>query len=400
MSALFNVVQPLDLDIVGGRGGFVYTADPFRQYLDWYNDNGVVSLGYSHELSSEHVSHLPQMFKSLFREYVADQLCGWSDMDAVYFAMSGTDAVETAIKGARLYQRKAGAHPSKNRILSLAGQYHGRTGFALAASRSADYHKVGFGPMPYGFGVLRDDFTIDWSQPGEDASIGDCHDEAGPEHVAAIIYAPVLMNNNVRPYSHDFHMKLAGWADKHDILIIHDDIQGGGGRCGRVATWQRDDVGYQPDILCLGKGIGAGEPLSATLATREVASAFTPGTHFYTAGGASLRSLQGCLDLLSYLAGDVGGPERLGAYVVDGLKGHPLVDQIWNVGAMIALMPKWDEDRFTAFDIFAKAREHGLILVNFRPNNELKIVPRLNSTKAELDFGIEALRRTMDEFVR
>lgn len=401
MSALFNVINPVEgVKVTGGYGGYI-VGDHGDRYLDWYMDNGVTPLGYSPRAWAARLpSHIPQGYRLDLREEVAKQLATAVGLDSVYFAMSGTDAVETAIKAARLYQYKRHRSEHKFGIISLDGQYHGRTGFSMAATRGPLYHKLGFGPMPSGFGVARmvDDVPmldhVDWD--GDDYSV---------DNVAAVILAPVQGSNVIRMYSPGFHQYVREWCNRHGALLIHDDVQAGSGRCGTVASWQRADVAVRPDIVCLGKGLAAGEPLAATVATQEVADAFTPGTHFYTAGGSTTYSLQSCRAMLDWLLQNPNAAEQLGSRLTQELKAMPGMRTAWNVGAMVAAVPDWkdvdhpDKPDFDAFQLFKVARKHGLLLLNFRAKNELKIMPRLDSPEVEIQEGLRALRATLVELM-
>ncbi len=170
--------------------------------------------------------------------------------DKVFFGNSGTEAVECAIKTARRYQFVAG-HPERYRIITFAGAFHGRTLTALAATGNPKYLE-GFGPVAGGF---------------DQVPLGDLkavETAIGPE-TAAIMIEPLQGEGGVRAVSNQFLRDLRALCDKHDLLLVFDEVQTGMGRTGKL--FAHEWSGVTPDVMSVAKGIGGGFPLGACLAT-------------------------------------------------------------------------------------------------------------------------------------
>lgn len=191
--------------------------------------------------------------------------------DVEFFANSGAEANECAIKIARRYHDAHGAS-GRWRIITFEGAFHGRTLATMAAGGNRKYLD-GFGPTVDGF----DQCPLE--------NIDATRACIGPE-TAAIMIEPIQGESGVRPVSHDFLRQLRALCDEFGLLLIFDEIQCGMGRTGRLFAHQ--ETGVNPDIMTLAKGLGGGFPIGACLATRSAIFGMAPGAHGSTFGGNPL----------------------------------------------------------------------------------------------------------------
>jgi acetylornithine/N-succinyldiaminopimelate aminotransferase len=214
---------------------------------------------------------MSNLFKSPDGEKLAARLCEVSFADFVFFANSGAEAVECAIKITRRYHAAQG-HPERYRIVTFDGAFHGRTLAALAATGSAKYLE-GFGPPLDGF---------------DQVLLGDIEAVKrviGPQ-TAGILVEPLQGEGGVRAASPSFFKELRRLCDEHGLLLVMDEVQTGMGRTGELFAYQR--LGVTPDVMALAKALGGGFPIGACLATAKAASGMTPGSHGSTFGGNPL----------------------------------------------------------------------------------------------------------------
>jgi acetylornithine/N-succinyldiaminopimelate aminotransferase len=194
----------------------------------------------------------------------------------VFFANSGAEAVECAIKAARRYHFMQGA-PERYRLITFEGAFHGRTLATIAASGQAK-HLEGFGPPVDAFDQVRG-FDIE----AVEAAIGD--------ETAGVLIEPIMGEGGMREVPWRFLKDLRALCDRYGILLILDEVQTGIGRTGRL--YAHEWAGIAPDITATAKGLGGGFPVGACLATEAVGSAMTAGTHGSTFGGNPLAMAVG-----------------------------------------------------------------------------------------------------------
>ncbi|HKA72080.1 MAG TPA: aspartate aminotransferase family protein [Xanthobacteraceae bacterium] len=271
-----------DLAFERGEGAWL-TATDGERYLDFAAGVAVNVLGHAHPHlvaalteQAKKVWHVSNLYRIPEGERLAERLCRESFADVVFFANSGAEAMEGAIKTARKYHSANGA-PERFRIIAFEGAFHGRTLATLAAGGQKK-HLDGFGPVVEGFVHLA----------LEDAAA--VRREVGPE-TAAILIEPMQGEGGVRMPSIAFLKTLRQICDEHGLLLIFDEVQTGVGRTGHLFAYQK--TGVTPDIIALAKGLGGGFPLGACLATAEAAKGMTAGTHGSTFGGNPLAMAAG-----------------------------------------------------------------------------------------------------------
>ena len=272
----------VDLAFERGEGVWLTSTDGER-YLDFASGVAVNALGHAHPHVVEAISaqaakvlHVSNLYRIPEGERLAARLCAVSFADVVFFANSGAEAMEGVVKIARKYQ-SANGHPERYRMVTFEGSFHGRTLAMLAAAKNKK-HMDGFGPMMDGF---------------DQVPLGDIEavkKSIGPE-TAAIVIEPVQGEGGIRSAPPQFFRELRALCDQHGLLLVFDEVQTGIGRTGELFGYQK--LGVTPDVMALAKGLGAGFPIGACLATAEAAKGMTAGTHGSTFGGNPLAAAAG-----------------------------------------------------------------------------------------------------------
>lgn len=388
---LMQITDFREQTFVGGHGPWL-RDDKGEEYLDFFADVGTASLGYgSSEINSvlgrliEGPIHAPNLFQHKRRNEVAARLCALTKMDKVFFCNSGAEAVEAAIKLARLYWHKLrSSEELRSSIWSYSGGFHGRTSALIWVGDGAPYHREGFGQCPPGLG---NHFGEDYTQIPDDA--------------AAVILAPVFGNNDVLVYPIGWLKGLRKYCTDRGILLIFDEVQTGAGRCGALTYGQK--VGIRPDILTLAKGIAMGAPVGIMLANGAVADTFTPGSHWSTFGGnpLSVEFIDGMLNWLEGRFGNEPGGEWArysqinmnGAMIRSYLSGQPWAHNVRGEGMLIAFDIKADAKEFAT-----AAMKRSLIIGAFRSGHgPVKITPPLNTSLDDISFGLAAMSRAAED---
>src|SRR3979411_483277 len=276
-SHLLPVFARVDLAFERGEGAWLIATDGQR-YLDFTSGVAVNALGHAHpylvkalQEQATKLWHMSNLFKSPDGERLAARLCEQSFADLVFFANSGAEAMECAIKVTRKYHAAKG-HPERYRIITFDGAFHGRTLATLAATGSAKYLE-GFGPPMDGF---------------DQVLLGDLEavkKAIGP-HTAGILIEPLQGEGGVRAAPHAFFRALRELCDDNGLLLIFDEVQTGMGRTGELFTYKR--LGVTPDVMSLAKALGGCFPIGSCLARTEAAAGMTPGSHGSTFGGNPL----------------------------------------------------------------------------------------------------------------
>ena len=281
-SALMPVFARADLTFERGEGAWLIT-DKGEKYLDFGAGIAVNALGHAHphlvaalQGQAAKLWHVSNLYQNPDGEKLAQRLVENSFADTVFFANSGAEANEGALKIARKYHSAAG-HPEKWRTITFAGSFHGRTLATIAAGNNPK-HLDGFGPPVDGF-----DQVAEFDEKAVLAAITPA--------TAAIIIEPVQGEGGVRPVPPSFLRFLRKTCDENGLLLIYDEVQTGIGRTGYLFGYEMS--GVEPDIMTLAKGLGGGFPIGACLATAKAASGMTAGSHGTTFGGNPLAMAVG-----------------------------------------------------------------------------------------------------------
>ena len=288
-----------------------------ERYLDFGAGIAVTSVGHAHPHLVEALTsqgsklwHVSNLYQNPEGERFARRLADATFADLVFFANSGAEANEAAVKMARRRQSIDG-HPERYRTLTFEGAFHGRTLAMIAAGGQAKYLD-GFGPKVDGFDQI----------PLTDLAAVEA--AIGPG-TGAIMIEPIQGEGGVRVVPPAFLRGLREICDRHGLLLIFDEVQTGVGRTGRLYAYEH--CGIHPDILTSAKGIGGGFPMSACLATADAARGLTVGVHGTTFGGNPLAMAVGNATLDVILApGFLERVARLGlghAPAARGAQGSP-----------------------------------------------------------------------------
>jgi predicted acetylornithine/succinylornithine family transaminase len=280
---LMNTYKRSDMIFTHGRGCYVF--DQYgKKYLDFLGGIAVNALGYSYpdlvktiRREAGRAVHVSNLFHNPFQGPLAAKLAKWSGMDRAFFTNSGSEAVEGAMKLARIAAKKSPGGAMKTRFLALENSFHGRTFGALSITHTLKYREP-FEPLVPGVDFVRVNDIADL----ESKFSGD---------VCAIIIEPVQGEGGIYPISNEFWKRARELATGHGAALIADEIQCGLGRTGKEFAYQR--LEGLPDIVIVAKPLAGGLPLGAFLAREEFAASFSPGLHGSTFGGGPLTCATG-----------------------------------------------------------------------------------------------------------
>ena len=366
-----------------GKGVFLYDFEG-RKYLDFVAGLGVNALGHAHPRivktireQAGRVIHLSNLYYNEYQGQLAERLCQLSGLDRVFFSNSGTEAMEGAIKLARLAGHKAGGE-AKCGLVALQGSYHGRTFGAMSLTGQDKYRK--------GFEPLLENVTFVERNNSESLRA------AVNSNTCAIVLEPIFGEGGILECSPEFLRECRALADQHQAALIFDEIQCGLGRTGTMFAFQTFDV--VPDIVTIAKPIAAGVPLGAFISKEHFADAISAGQHGTTFGGGPLACRVG----LEYFA--IVEEERL-------------LENVARVGAYLrgeldGLVTKYAAARETRGRGFIQglvleipARpfvEQGLaegVLFNVTQDTVLRFLPPFLLQEKHVDRGIRVLKKLL-----
>ena len=265
-----------------GRGAYLFDSAG-RKHLDFLGGIAVNALGHAHpkiiktiRRESARAIHLSNLYHNEFQGPLAAKLCAWSGLDRVFLSNSGTEAVDGALKLARLYCRDAGgladSIPRKHRILSMENSFHGRT-FGAMSVTSTEKYRLPFAPLVPGVEFVRLNDVADLESKFDDT-------------VCAVLLETIQGEGGIHPASEKFWNRCRELATQNGALMIADEIQCGLGRTGRYFAYQ--EFSSLPDIALVAKPLAAGLPLGAILTSQAVGNKVSPGMHGTTFGGGPL----------------------------------------------------------------------------------------------------------------
>jgi acetylornithine/N-succinyldiaminopimelate aminotransferase len=369
-----------------GQGMKLWDMDG-KVYYDFLGGIAVSALGHSHPVLVNALIEQAQKFIHCSNYYyiesqakLAQLIVENSCCDKVFFANSGAEANEGAIKLARLYFRKKGV-PEKFEIITLEKSFHGRTLATLAATGQEKYQK-NYCPLTPKF----------LSVPMNDI---DALENAITEYTCGIMLEPIQGESGVNPANVDYIKKVRELCDKKDILLIFDEVQCGLGRTGKMFGYEH--FGIEPDIFTLAKALGGGFPIGALCAKEPYASAFEPGDHGSTFGGNPLACSAG-LATLSTIINDklYDNSAKMGEYFTDKLNRlknkHPIITEVRGKGLMIGVQLAAP----IAVKIKKKFLEQGF-LIGSVGDNIIRMLPPLIISKDDIDMYIAALDKVLDK---
>ena len=364
---------------VRGRGAWLYDVTG-KQYLDLVSGIGVTSLGHAHpglaRAIAEQAETLLHTSNLYFHPYQADaaaRLAALSGLQRAFFCNSGTEANEACLKFARRYWHTQGV-PDRIGFVAVKGGFAGRTMGALSVTWDEHYRRP-FMPLvePVTF--------IDPAAPETVAA-------AITGTTAAIIAEPIRGEGGVHPVSPEFAAAVTAACRRTGTLLIADEVQSGLGRTGY--PFHSQAIGWQPDLISVGKALGSGVPVGAALVSERVAAAISTGDHGSTYGGNLLATRAASFFLEQLVDGGLLDHVRAaGAHLERRLRtlalAHPAIVEVRGAGLMRGI-----ELRMDAAPVIDLAREKGL-LVNRTAEKVVRMLPPLTITTDELDTAVDML---------
>ena len=364
---------------VRGDGMYLYDADG-KAYLDMLSGIGVAARGHADPDLTAAIAeqaatlmHVSNLYFHPLQGEAAQRLSALSGLPRVFFCNSGTEAVEACLKFARRYWYTQGAR-DRTEFVALTHGFSGRTMGALSVTHNAHYRDP-FNPLIPG---------VTFVDPADPAALI----AAVSERTAAIIAEPIQGEGGVRPLTPAFAAAINEACRTTGTLYIADEVQSGLGRTGYPFYFQA--LGLSPDLVSVGKALGGGVPIGATLVSERVSSAISPGDHGTTYGG-NLLACRAAIVVLEQLANGslIDHIRRVGAHFERQLKAlasrHPVITEIRGAGLMRGIQLRVD-----ALPVIDTARERGL-LVNRTDDTVVRMLPALTVSEGDLDKAVEIL---------
>ena len=373
-SALYPTYARADIAFARGEGPWLIAANG-DQYLDFAAGVAVLSLGHGHphlvaalKKAADAPWHVSNLFRIPQAEDLAQRLVDASFADLVFFANSGAEAMECAIKTARKYHAHQGA-PQRYRLITFEGAFHGRTLATIAAGGNPKYIE-GFGPVVQGFDQV----------PFADLAAVEA---AITPETAGVLLEPVQGEGGLRVFPHEFLRALRALCDARGLLLVFDEVQCGVGRTGKFLACEH--AGIAPDIAALAKGLGGGFPIGACLATHEAAKGMTAGTHGSTFGGNPLAATVGAavLDVIlaeGFLESVAQHGESLKRRLLALKERYPsIIEDVRGEGLMFGV-----KTRIPNGDFATAARDEKLLTV-LAGDNVVRLLPPLTINQTHID---------------
>lgn len=371
------------IPMVRGRGATLWDADG-NEYLDLLAGIAVAGLGHAHPAITQTLTRQAQTLIHCSNKFViqpqvqlAEWLCERCFADRAFFANSGAEAIEGALKLARraAFVR---SQPERTQFISFEGSFHGRTMGAVSVTAQEKYQR-GYAPLLPGVRHL----------PFDDI---DALQEAIGAQTAAVILEPIQGESGVRPFPDAFLAQTAQLCREHGALLIFDEVQCGMGRTGKL--FAHEHVGVTPDILVLAKALGGGVPIGAVLCRTDLAECITVGSHGSTFGGnplATAVALTVCQTMEKEKI--IENAARVGAYFksqLQTLTGFDRVTEVRGRGLMLGLGLNDGAKQLYEY-LFSKR-----IITNAVGDQTIRLTPPLIITESDVDRCIQAMRQWLE----
>jgi len=381
----FHNYARFPIAVTHGEGVWLISNNGTR-YLDMIAGIGVNALGYGDKRLVQAISdqaakliHASNLFRMQPQVELAEKLLALSGLSKVFFANSGTEAIEAAIKMARKWAAKSGDEHKKE-VLSLSNCFHGRTYGAMSLTAKAKYVD-GFDPLLPGTGMI--DFN----------DIADLEKKVS-DKTAAVFIEVVQGEGGIHRISQPFIDRLKELRNQYNFLIVADEIQAGCGRTGKFFSYMHVDA--DPDMVCLAKPLGGGLPLSAVIGSEKVADVLSYGNHGTTFGGNPVACAAG-IAMINAIEQDqlMKHADETGRYMQDELQKltsrHQQILDIRQYGLMIGITVNREAKYYVE-----KALQK-CIVINATSQNIIRLLPPLNITRAETQQCITALDEIFTE---
>ena len=388
----FGASNYLPLPVVLNRGEGCYLWDVNgKRYLDMMSAYSAVNHGYAHprlvKAMHSQAVQLGVISRAFYHDKLApflENLCTATGMDRALPMNSGVEAVETGIKVARKWAYEVKEVPADAaEIIVCRGNFHGRTITAVAMSSEPQY-RHNFGPFPPGF------VQIDYGN-------ADALESAITPNTAAFLVEPIQGEGGIIVPPKGYLKQCAAICERHNVLLMCDEIQTGLGRTGKMLASEHDDV--KPDALLLGKALGGGlYPVSCLLTRHDVMNLLQPGDHGSTFGGNPLAAAIG-LEALAILTDEnlIENSAAMGERLSNGLRkiDSPLITDIRGRGLLLGI--EIDARLASARTVCEKLMKNG-ILTKETHETVVRLAPPLVINAQQIDWAIDCLAETLLEF--
>ncbi|MGN0347485.1 MAG: aspartate aminotransferase family protein [Lachnospiraceae bacterium] len=381
---MIETMERFDMLAETAKDQYIYDENG-EAYLDFYAGIAVNSAGNCNEkvvaAVKDQVEDLMHTFNypyTIPQALLAEKVCTTIGMDKIFFQNSGTEANEAMIKMARKYGvEKYG--PNKYHIVTAKMGFHGRTfGSMSATGQPHNGCQIGFGPMTDGFTYA-------------DYNDLQSFKDACTENTIAIMVEPVQGEGGVHPATKEFLQGLRAFCDEKGMLLLLDEVQTGWCRTGTVMAFMDYDV--KPDIVSMAKAIGGGMPIGAICATKEVAKAFTAGSHGTTFGGHPVSCAAAYAQVNELLDRNLAeNAKEVGTYFLEQLKDIPHVKEARGKGLLVGV--EFDET-LNSVDIKHACFDRKL-LVTAIGDHVIRMVPPLIITKEDCDKAVSIIRESVE----
>ncbi len=386
MSYLSATYHRQPITFTKGRGSYLYTADG-TAYLDALTGIAVCGLGHCYPPITDAITeqagtliHTSNLFGIDWQEKAGQILCQAANMKEVFFANSGAEANECALKLARLYAYKKGL--TRPKVVVMEHAFHGRTLLTVTATANPKARE--------GFFTLDEDFI---RIPFGDASkVADLSDDP---NICAVFLEPIQGEGGLYTPNDDYLQEIAQICQKNDWLLMLDEVQTGNGRTGKYFAYQYSDI--VPDVLTTAKGLGNGFPVGACMMNNKAAGLFKAGSHGSTFGGTPLACRVVC-SVYEHLTHDVMQNALTQSQKIRRAVQHRFADkiEIRGRGMMIGFAMPSDVD---CGQIVAMARDEFYLIVNVTGGNVIRLLPALNISEADTCSLIEKLLALLDKIL-
>ena len=381
---IMNTYKRFPIVLVRGTGQKVWDING-KEYLDFVAGIAVCNLGHCHprvvaalKEQAQKLFHVSNLYYIEPQALLAKLLVDNSFADKVFFCNSGAEANEAAIKLARKYAHEnLGA--DKFELITMKDSFHGRTMATITATGQEKF-QFGFTPLLEGFTYV----------PFNDLS---ALEGAINKKTCGIMLEPIQGEGGVIIPDDKYLAKVREICDRHNILLIVDEVQTGIGRTGKLFAYEY--TGIEPDIMTLAKALGNGFPVGAMLATNKIAKAFSPGNHASTFGGNPLAMAAAKASLETILQeGVLENCCKMGDYFLGQLKKlqgkHEIIKEVRGRGLMLACSLNIE-----GAQIVSECMKRG-VLINCTGGETLRFVPPLIITKSDIDQVISILDEVME----
>lgn len=386
---LMNTYNRLSVSFERGEGSWLYDTNG-NKYLDALSGIAVCGLGHAHPAVTQAISeqagklvHTSNLYSIPLQEQLGARLTELSGLDKVFFANSGAEANEAAIKIARKFGHAKGVENPA--IIVMEGAFHGRTMATLSATgnRAA---QAGFEPLVAGF------IRAPFNDVEAVKSIA-----ANNKNVVAIFVEPIQGESGIQIPDANYLADLRGICDEQDWLLMLDEVQTGNGRTGRYFAYQHTVV--VPDVVTTAKGLGNGFPIGACIAKGRAAETFAPGSHGSTFGGTPL-ACAAALAVTETIEKEnlCARAEALGQHLLEGFKdqleGMDYIKEIRGKGLMLAI-----ELTEAGTELAVLAKVKGILLNVTGGGRVIRLLPPLTMTDTEADLLINTLTKLIKIYV-